>query len=184
MEIRIGSADFSAPLRGSGPRTASQAVIFPRAVNQAAVGLIGYSAAFGDNDDHNIGKLQIKVDATVTSNVVNVTATLGLRDWSGDWDDDYQGTVEFAVLADLVSATAPPPRGDMVIVDMEANQAVQFFRAARFLDASNVLPDNAIALVESKATGFRMYVDYDAFSGLPPVSHLTGQMTVRTGRPS
>ena len=181
MEIRIGSADFSAPLRGSGPRTATQAIVFPRAVNQAAVGLIGYSAAFGDNDDHNIGKLQIQVEGTITSNVVNVTATLGLRDWSGDWDDDYQGTVEFTVLADLVSATAPPPRGDMIIVDMEANQAVQFFRAARFLDASNALPDNAISLVESKATGFRMYVDYDAFSGLPPVSHLTGQMTVKTG---
>jgi hypothetical protein len=35
-----------------------------------------------------------------------------------------------------------------LIVDMQANPAVRYFRAARFLDASDVLPDNAIALVE------------------------------------
>ncbi len=180
MDIRTGSADFSS-LRGSGPRTAQQAIVFPRNVDKAAVGLLGYSVEFGDNNDHNFGRCEIRVEATITANVVTVTSTLGLRDFSGDWDDDYLGSVDFAVLADLVSATAPPPRNDMVIVDMEANQAVQFFRAAAFLDAASVLPDNAIRLVANKATGLRVYVDYDAFSGLPVVSHLTGQMTVNTG---
>ncbi len=184
MEIRTASADFSAPLRGSGPRTATQAVIFPRAVDKAAVGLLGYSVAFGDGDDHNFGKCQIRVEAAINDNVVTVTSTLGLRDWSGDWDDDYLGSVDFAVIADLVSATAPPPRGDMVVADMEVNQAVQFFRAAAFLDAATVLPDNAIRLVANKATGLRVYVDYDAFSGLPPVSQVTGRMTVQTAATS
>lgn len=32
---------------------------------------------------------------------VPVTATLGVRDWSDNWDDDYEGTVYFAVLAEL-----------------------------------------------------------------------------------
>ena len=30
---------------------------------------------------------------------VIVTATFGLRDWSDEWDDNYQGTVDFAVFA-------------------------------------------------------------------------------------
>jgi hypothetical protein len=181
MDIRTASADFSAPLRGSGPRTASQAVIFPRPVDRVAVGIVGYSVAFGDHSDHAVGRVQIQVESTISDNVVTVTATLGLRDFSGSWDDDYQGTVDFAVLADLAPAGSPRPREDMLIVDMEVNQAVQFFRAARFLDGATVLPDNAIVLVENKTTGFRCYVDYDAFAGLPPVATLTGEMTVRTG---
>jgi hypothetical protein len=32
MQVRLASADFSAPIRGSGPRTVTQPVIFPRAV--------------------------------------------------------------------------------------------------------------------------------------------------------
>ena len=28
-----------------------------------------------------------------------VTA-LGVRDWSGTWDDDYEGTIQFALLAE------------------------------------------------------------------------------------
>ncbi len=181
MEIRTASADFSAPISGSGPRTASQAVIFPRAVKQAAVGLLGYSVAYGNNDDHHVGLIDIKVDPVINDNVVTVNATLGLRDWSGNWDDDYLGTVEFAVLADLVAITEPPPRGDVIITGIESNQAVQFFRSANYLDATQVLPDNAIRMVERKTTGFRVYVDYDQYAGLPLISNLTGQMTVRTG---
>ena len=33
------------------------------------------------------------------ANVV-VSATFGLRDWSGDWDDKYDGQVFFTVVGD------------------------------------------------------------------------------------
>jgi hypothetical protein len=31
---------------------------------------------------------------------VNLTAIFGLRDWSGDWDDNYEGEVHVTVVAE------------------------------------------------------------------------------------
>jgi len=179
MQIRTGSIDFSAPLRGSGPRTASQTVVFPRPVVRAVAGLGGYTVAYSGGD-HHVGRMEVRLDATVNADTVTVEARLGLRDWSGDWDDDYDGTIEFVVLADLESATATPPRGDLTVTDMECNQAVQFFRAASYLDPASVQPDNAIWLVARKNTGVRVYTDWDPTAGLPPISQLTGSLTVQT----
>lgn len=38
--------------------------------------------------------------AQIDPTTVRVTATYGLRDWSGNWDDDYEGTVFFAVVGE------------------------------------------------------------------------------------
>jgi hypothetical protein len=179
MQIRTGSIDFSAPLRGSGPRVASQTVVFPRSVVSALAGLGGYTIAYS-GDDHHVGRMEVRLDATVNANTVTVEARLGLRDWSGNWDDDYNGTIEFTLLADLESVTATPPRPDLTITDMEFNQAVQFFRAASYLDPAHVQPDNSIWLVARKNTGIRVYTDWDPDAGLPPISQLTGSLTVQT----
>jgi hypothetical protein len=180
MEFRTGSIDFSSPLRGSGPRTGSQTIVFPRNVTTATAGLTGYTIEFSPSDDHHVGRMQVQIDATINANTVTVNATLGLRDWSGNWDDNYDGNIEFVVVADLASVTAPPPRGDLQIVDMEQNQAVQFFRAVTYLDAPHALPDNSIYLVARKNTGIRVYVDFEADPALPPIASLTGQLVVRT----
>ena len=180
MEIRLASADFSSPMRGSGPRVTPQTIVFARQVNAATAGIVGYSIGYSPNDDHHVGRMEVRVDTAVNGNTVTVTATLGLRDWSGDWDDNYQGRIDFVVLADLASATAPPPRADLEITGIEMNQAVQFFRASTYLDSATAQPDNSIPLVARKETGMRVYVDYDASAGLPPIANLTGQLTVRT----
>jgi hypothetical protein len=172
---------FSFPrLRGNGPQTATQAIIFPRDVDRAVAGITGYSAGFA-GDDHNVGIIDLGLETSITSNVVEVRAHLGVRDWSGNWDDDYAGTITAAVLADLVSVTAPPRRGDLSITGMEVTQAIQSFRSGEHLDAANVLPDNAIPLVGGKITGLRLWVDYDADAGLPPIATLSGQVIVRSG---
>lgn len=180
MDLRSDSLDFSMPLSGSGPRTANKTVIFPRAVNAATAGLTGYTVAYS-GDDHHVGRIEVRLDASINSNTVTVTGTFGLRDWSGNWDDQYDGTIEFTVIADLESATAPPPRADLVITDLELNQATQFFRTSQFLDPGNVRPDNSIFLIARKNTGLRFYVDWDSSAGLPPITNLTGPLTVRTG---
>jgi hypothetical protein len=53
-------------------------------------------------------------------------------------------------------------------MDMEVNQATQFFRSAEHLDSSSVMPDNSMPLVGGKMTGLRYYIDHDATAGLPP----------------
>ncbi len=181
MQIRSGSVFFPRG-RGSGPRTATQTFIFPRDVERAVAGLTGYSVGFAGGDDHHLGNLDIRTDIQTDRNVAIVTATLGLRDWSGSWDDDYEGTVQFAVLADLVSATGPttPSRADLAVTGLEINQAIQHFRSFQHLDGPNVRPDNSIRLIARKNTGVRVYVDYDLNSGLPRIFTLSGTLEVMT----
>jgi hypothetical protein len=69
----------------------------------------------------------------------------------------------------------------LTIEGAEFNQAVQFFRSSTYLDPAHQMPDNSIWLVANKNTGVRVYVDWDASGGLPPISQLTGSLTVNTG---
>ncbi len=180
MDLRSGSLDFSQPLSGSGPRIASATVVFPRTVTSAIAGLSGYAAEYSGGNDHHVGLLEIKLDTSINDNTVTVDGRFGLRDWSGNWDDEYDGSIDFVVVADLAPIGAPPPRGDLSIAGMELNQAVQFFRTSGFLDPANVRPDNSIFLVARKTTGVRVYVDWDSSAGLAPITNLTGQLTVNT----
>lgn len=179
MEIRLASLNFPR-MRGNGPRIAEQTIIFPRGVDNAIAALTGYSAGFRGGD-HHLGRVQIKLDTEINANVVIVRATLGLRDWSGDWDDDYAGTIQASVLAELVNPSLPPPRGDLQITGVEINQATQSFRSAQHLDADHVLPDNAVMLVGGKTTGLRVYVDYGAEPSLPAITRLSGELEVLSG---
>jgi hypothetical protein len=179
MEIRLSSFNFPR-MRGNGPRTAEQSVIFPRSVDNAVAGITGYSAGFR-GDDHHLGNLQVKLDTEVNANVVIVRASFGLRDWSGNWDDDYAGTIQVAVLAELADPSLPPPRGDLQITGLEFSQAIQFFRSAEHLDADHVMPDNSVSLVGGKTTGVRVYIDHSADPALPAIATLSGELEVTTG---
>jgi hypothetical protein len=178
MEIRETSLSFPVT-RGSGPRTASATLVFPRQVNNAVASIRGYQVGFV-GDDHHVGLLQVELETQINANVVIVNGRLGCRDWSGNWDDEYNGSIMVGVLCDLVSATAPPPRGDLQITDLEINQAVQFFRSSEHLDAANSMPDNSLPLVGGKTTGLRFYVDHDLSVG-SPITVLSGELTIRSG---
>ena len=189
MEFRIVDLDFSSLMSGSGPRTASTTVVFPRAVKTAVVGITGYSVAFrNDGQGRPLGRMVVSLNTLnpgdINLNTVTITGNLGLRDWSGEWDDQYQGGISVAVVAELESASAAPPRSDLIITEMELNQATQFFRSAAFLDPTNVRPDNSVFLVARKDTGIRVYIDWDSSAGLPTITNLTGELTVQTGSTS
>lgn len=180
MELRMDSLDFSMPVSGSGPRSASRTLVFPRNVRSAVAGMSGYSIGYRGND-HHVGRIEVRLETSIASNTVTVTGFFGLRDKSRDWDDQYAGSIDFTLVTELESALTLPPRADLSIVDLEFNQATQFFRSSAFLDPSNVRPDNSIFLVARKNTGVRVYVDWDASAGLAPIANLTGVLTVQTG---
>jgi hypothetical protein len=103
LQIRADSISFER-LQGSGPRTQTKDIAFDREVTQATVVLTGTDFGFSPSDDHHLGNINIKADlATIEGNIVRVTATLGVRDWSDNWDDDYEGTVHFAVIAETLA---------------------------------------------------------------------------------
>jgi hypothetical protein len=181
MEIRLLSLDFSQSLSGSGPRITSQTLVFSVPVTQAVAGLAGYLAEYSGHNDHHLGQLTVQLATAINDNTVTVTGTFGLRDWSGNWDDEYDGNIECVVLADLEGASRQPPRDDLVITGIEVNQAVQYFRTSTYLDPGSVLPDNAIWPAGRKNTGLRVYVDYEPDGTLPPIASLTGGLVIQNG---
>ncbi len=178
MQIRETSISFPV-VRGSGPQQASSTLIFPRDVTKAVAAIRGYQIGYV-GEDHHVGLLQVDLDTQINANVVEIQGKLGCRDWSGNWDDEYNGSILITVLAELASVTAQPPRSDLQVQDVEYNQATQFFRSNEHLDAGNVMPDNSMPLVGGKMTGLRFYVDYDASAGLP-ISMLSGEVVLRSG---
>jgi hypothetical protein len=48
-----------------------------------------------------LGNLDVRLDAALLDSTnVRVTATFGLRDWSGSWDDRYEGQTSFSVVGE------------------------------------------------------------------------------------
>lgn len=102
MQIQSGRIQFNR-FRSSGPRQEQAEVVFPTDVTQATAILTGFDVSFSPRDDHHLGNLEVRLEAEIDSLAprrVNVEATFGLRDWSGDWDDRYEGEVFFTVVAD------------------------------------------------------------------------------------
>ena len=185
MEIRQQSFNFP-KTSSSGPQPAEARIAFPRSILRATAGMSGYSATFENQEDHHLGRLTVELSSRIDPDddtVLIVNGSFGLRDWSGEWDDDYSGNIQYVVLADLAGVSPPfpgDPRGDLIIVDGEITQVIQHFRSDDHLDSVNVFPDNSIRLVADKPTVVRLYIDYDASSGLAPIARLTGMLDVTT----
>jgi hypothetical protein len=88
---------------GSGPQISTTSVTFPSAVTQATAILTGFIAEFSGGNDHHLGQLDVQVAVPaggVNGATVAVNVTFGLRDWSGNWDDQYDGQILFSVIAE------------------------------------------------------------------------------------
>jgi hypothetical protein len=101
MEIANSSITFGR-FEGSGPRTSSRDVTMPGPITAASAVLTGFNVQFSSNDgDHHLGNLDVRLSTDIlTSTSVRVTATFGLRDWSGTWDDQYEGLIFFSVIGE------------------------------------------------------------------------------------
>ncbi len=86
---------------------------FPRRILQASAGLEGFSVDFTDGD-HEFGELTVTLDVVrdaSTPKDLQVQVVLGLRDWSGNWDDTFSGYVGYALLVDLEDTLQSPVIG-------------------------------------------------------------------------
>jgi hypothetical protein len=87
--------------KGSGPVQHQQHIGYDTPVTSAVAVLRGFDAGFLPGEDHHLGNLQAQVEAERDADEprrVDVMVTLGLRDWSGNWDDDYYGRVEYTLI--------------------------------------------------------------------------------------
>jgi hypothetical protein len=102
MQVLNSSIPF-VPVSGSGPQISTASVTFPSAVTQATAILTGFIAEFSGGNDHHLGQLDVQVAVPaggVNGATVSVNVTFGLRDWSGNWDDQYDGQILFSVIAE------------------------------------------------------------------------------------
>ena len=100
MQTVSGTISFG-PVSGFGPQVQSTTITFASAVTQVVAILTGFVAEFSGGNDHNLGQLDVRVSAGPPNgaNVV-ITAAFGLRDWSGNWDDNYDGQIFFAAVGE------------------------------------------------------------------------------------
>jgi hypothetical protein len=102
MQIQTGSVSLS-PISGSGPQTLPTTVTMGAPVTQATAILTGFLVEFSGGNDHHLGQLDIQVNVPsggISGSTVAVQVILGLRDWSGNWDDQYDGQVFFTVVGE------------------------------------------------------------------------------------
>jgi hypothetical protein len=102
MQI-VNSSQAFPNISGFGPQVNTTTVAMPASVTKATAILTGFLVEFSGNNDHHLGQLDVQVAVPaggVNGTAVTVNITYGLRDWSGNWDDQYDGTVFFSVIGE------------------------------------------------------------------------------------
>jgi hypothetical protein len=75
---------------------------FSGAVQHAFVALTSFDVFFSNKDEHPLGRLKLSPQViNVQGGMVTVRLTYLLRDWSGEIDDEYEGTASALVIADV-----------------------------------------------------------------------------------
>jgi hypothetical protein len=103
--------------KGFGPAQVTQHIGYDTPVTSAIAMLSGFDAHFLAGEDHHLGNLQAQVETVPDGQdprEVHVAVTLGLRDWSGNWDDAYWGRVEYTLITfhdARPGPLEPPPVG-------------------------------------------------------------------------
>ena len=102
MQIATGQISFPS-LSGSGPQNQTAIVAMGANVTKAVALLTGFNVEYSGGDDHHLGLLDVAVSVPpggISGANVTVNVSYGLRDWSGDWDDKYDGSVFFTVVGE------------------------------------------------------------------------------------
>jgi hypothetical protein len=84
------------------PRLIAGRATFDRSVQAYWVSLVGYDLKFKGNTEKYINRQMISVDPfakVIDGTHLEVSAKMGMRDGTGDWDDTYEGTITVAVTA-------------------------------------------------------------------------------------
>jgi hypothetical protein len=86
------------------PRAVAGVARFDRRVEAYWVNVVGVDMQFTRNVEKQINRQMFKVDPiakVINGRELEVTGMLGMRDGSGDWDDNYEGTITVSVTAIL-----------------------------------------------------------------------------------
>ena len=101
-----------------------------------------------------------------------------MRDWSGDVDDDYEGNIQFMLLAEL-----EPTAVFSISRSPASNTTKRFSSSVRAWARQPWSRDNAIALIGEKNTLLRTYVDTQNDPTRPTIANVSGEHRPRDRDP-
>jgi hypothetical protein len=95
------SQSFQMPV-ADGLVVLEQLVSFTLPVRNAVAVITGWDVEFSNNDDHHFGRqiVAVGIVGETEGTKLHVCIAYGLRDFSGDWDDKFEGDIRFAVLGE------------------------------------------------------------------------------------
>jgi hypothetical protein len=113
-EIRFNETDFppdtdpddvfprTTPSVGAGITPDIDVVSSTPRRQQVTAILTGFRAWFQEPSDRELGlfEVQVGVPIKLSDTQYRIPVTFGLRDWSGDWDDEHGAEVRVAVIGD------------------------------------------------------------------------------------
>lgn len=113
-EIRFNATDFppdtdpddvfprTTPAAGGGITPDIDVVEFETPPTQVTALLRGFRVWFQRPSDRPFGQLEVRVGVPdkLSDTEFRVPVTFGLRDWSGDWDDEHGAEVRVTVIGD------------------------------------------------------------------------------------
>ena len=102
LEFRIVNVKF--PPDAGGLQRIEKRIVFPSRVRTAEACLRSFYAIFTNADKH-FHQLSIWLNdggVFIDGSEVVFTVYYGLRDFSGTWDDKFEGEMEVLVIADIV----------------------------------------------------------------------------------
>jgi hypothetical protein len=109
MEIRKWTFEF--PAHKGGPQSQTHRFAFTYPVGEASALLTGYGLRYVDSD-HEVGQITVQLYHEVQNDApdgpeVVVRAVLGLRDFSGTWDDRYSGEIHTTLIVERQRRIGP-----------------------------------------------------------------------------
>ena len=113
MEVRLHTFPFE-PNNG-GYQEQHMRFAFDKPVVQAIAVMRGYQVAYA-NGDHELGEVTVRLRSMIVNHApdgpeVVVYATLGLRDYSGSWDDSFSGAIDMCLFAETRRPIPTNPGG-------------------------------------------------------------------------
>ena len=102
MAIVMSELNFAFPEVVGSRQQQTKSINFGGVVRAVKVLLAGFEVHYG-NGDHHVLREQVQLAIVGNSGgVVNILASLLLRDGSGNIDDQYGGSIDAVVIADVV----------------------------------------------------------------------------------
>lgn len=104
MALRLKRVQFTFPSTTGSQANQIQTISFsefPGTIRTASAAINGFDARF-TNEDRDLGRLKVDIDVLdVSSSSVRLRGEILLRDFSGNVDDPFQGSITGLVIADV-----------------------------------------------------------------------------------